>query len=96
MHVTSSVTRFLMIYAPEAQITRKFPRFRERPSFCRPHFDQMPAYWGWSQLPSHATAVRYAIYTRKKTEEGLEWEFNSLDAQRDAAQDYITSRKAEG
>ena len=31
--------------------------------------------------------VRCAIYTRKSTEEGLEKEFNSLDAQREAAED---------
>ncbi|MEX2388853.1 MAG: recombinase family protein [Phycisphaeraceae bacterium] len=40
--------------------------------------------------------VRCAIYTRKSTEEGLEQSFNSLDAQRDAAEAYIASQKAEG
>jgi DNA invertase Pin-like site-specific DNA recombinase len=39
---------------------------------------------------------RCAIYTRKSTEEGLEMEFNSLDAQRDACESYIASQKAEG
>ena len=33
-----------------------------------------------------APLVRCAIYTRKSTEEGLEQEFNSLDAQRDAGE----------
>ena len=37
--------------------------------------------------------VRCAIYTRKSTEEGLEQEFNSLDAQREAAEAYILSQK---
>jgi site-specific DNA recombinase len=37
-----------------------------------------------------------AIYTRKSTEEGLEQEFNTLDAQREACQAYIISQKAEG
>lgn len=37
-----------------------------------------------------------AIYTRKSTEEGLEQEFNTLDAQREACQAYIVSQKAEG
>ncbi len=37
-----------------------------------------------------------AIYTRKSSEEGLEQDFNSLDAQRDACAAYITSQKAEG
>lgn len=41
--------------------------------------------------------VKYcAIYTRKSREEGLEQEFNSLDAQREACQAYIMSQKAEG
>lgn len=41
-------------------------------------------------------AVRCAIYTRKSTEEGLEQEFNSLDAQRESAEAYITSQKNQG
>jgi site-specific DNA recombinase len=41
-------------------------------------------------------SVRCAIYTRKSTEEGLQQEFNSLDAQREAAQAYITSQQQEG
>ncbi|HXY34181.1 MAG TPA: recombinase family protein [Planctomycetaceae bacterium] len=41
-------------------------------------------------------AVRCAVYTRKSTEEGLQQEFNSLDAQREAAQSYIASMKHEG
>jgi DNA invertase Pin-like site-specific DNA recombinase len=40
--------------------------------------------------------IRCAIYTRKSTEEGLEQAFNSLDAQREACEAYITSQKAEG
>ncbi|PZU08508.1 recombinase family protein [Sphingomonas sp.] len=40
--------------------------------------------------------VRCAIYTRKSTEEGLEQEFNSLDAQREACAAYITSQRHEG
>jgi DNA invertase Pin-like site-specific DNA recombinase len=39
---------------------------------------------------------RCAIYTRKSTEEGLDMEFNSLDAQREACLAYVTSQKAEG
>jgi len=41
-------------------------------------------------------AVRCAIYTRKSSEEGLEQEFNSLDAQRESAEAYIASQKNEG
>ncbi len=40
--------------------------------------------------------IRCAIYTRKSTEEGLEQEFNSLDAQREAGEAYIASQKSEG
>ncbi len=40
--------------------------------------------------------VRCAIYTRKSTEDGLEQEFNSLDAQRESGEAYIKSQKHEG
>src|SRR5580765_694472 len=40
--------------------------------------------------------LRCAVYTRKSSEEGLDQEFNSLDAQRDACESYIASQKAEG
>jgi len=40
--------------------------------------------------------VRCAIYTRKSTDEGLNMEFNSLDAQREAAEAYIASQRSEG
>ncbi|PCJ61092.1 MAG: resolvase [Rhodospirillaceae bacterium] len=39
---------------------------------------------------------RCAIYTRKSSEEGLEQDFNSLHAQREACEAYITSQKSEG
>jgi site-specific DNA recombinase len=40
--------------------------------------------------------VRCALYTRKSTEEGLDQEFNSLDAQREAAQAYLASQQHQG
>src|SRR5262245_7019777 len=40
--------------------------------------------------------LRCAVYTRKSSEHGLEQDFNSLDAQRDAAQAYIKSQAHEG
>jgi len=40
--------------------------------------------------------IRCAIYTRKSTEEGLEQEFNSLDAQRESAEAYVASQRHEG
>ncbi|MCL4198929.1 MAG: recombinase family protein [Phycisphaerales bacterium] len=39
---------------------------------------------------------RCAIYTRKSSEEGLDQEFNSLDAQREAGEAYVKSQAAEG
>jgi site-specific DNA recombinase len=50
-------------------------------------------------LPQNAVSperVRCAVYTRKSTEEGLDQAFNSLEAQRDAAQAYIASQQAQG
>jgi len=47
------------------------------------------------EAPSPAR-LRCAIYTRKSTEEGLEQEFNSLDAQREAAEAFIQSQRREG
>ncbi len=40
--------------------------------------------------------IRCAIYTRKSSEDGLEQDFNSLDAQREACEAYIASQKHEG
>ena len=40
--------------------------------------------------------IKSAIYTRKSSEEGLELDFNSLDAQREACESYIKSQKHEG
>ena len=47
-------------------------------------------------MASAPKQVRCAIYTRKSSEEGLEQEFNSLDAQREACEAYIKSQKHEG
>ena len=40
--------------------------------------------------------INCAIYTRKSTDEGLEMDFNTLDAQREACEAYITSQRGEG
>lgn len=45
---------------------------------------------------SASGTVRVAIYTRKSTDEGLDQEFNSLDAQRQSVEAYITSQRSEG
>lgn len=46
--------------------------------------------------PHGASAKRCAIYTRKSSEEGLEQDFNSLHAQREACEAYIASQRHEG
>ena len=40
--------------------------------------------------------IRCAVYTRKSLEDSQEMEFNSIDAQRDAAESYIASQKGNG
>ena len=51
---------------------------------------------GGNGAPPVIAPVRCAIYTRKSTDEGLDQEFNSLNAQREAAQAYIASQRQEG
>jgi len=43
-----------------------------------------------------AKPIRCAVYTRKSTDEGLNQDFNSLDAQREAGEAYIRSQTGEG
>jgi DNA invertase Pin-like site-specific DNA recombinase len=47
-------------------------------------------------MASETKILRCAIYTRKSTEHGLDQEFNSLDAQRDACEAYIKSQASQG
>lgn len=47
-------------------------------------------------MANDAKPIRCAVYTRKSTEEGLQQEFNSLDAQREACVAYVASQKHEG
>ena len=46
--------------------------------------------------PGKTRSVRCAIYTRVSTDQGLEQDFNSLDAQYDASQAYIRSQAHAG
>ena len=48
------------------------------------------------RIATGRSRVRCAIYTRKSSEEGLEQDFNSLDAQREACEAYILSQRHEG
>jgi DNA invertase Pin-like site-specific DNA recombinase len=47
-------------------------------------------------MPSSVKKLRCAVYTRKSTDEGLDKEFNTLDAQREACEAYVASQRAEG
>jgi len=46
--------------------------------------------------PPATRKLRCAVYTRKSSEEGLEQEFNSLDAQRESCEAYVVSQRPEG
>ena len=48
------------------------------------------------KAPPQPKVIRVAIYTRKSTEEGLDAEFNSLEAQRQAVEAYVASQRGEG
>ncbi|TCJ41254.1 recombinase family protein [Parafrankia sp. BMG5.11] len=50
----------------------------------------------WPDGSQAMKPLRCAVYTRKSTEDGLEQEFNSLDAQREACEAYILSQRHEG
>lgn len=47
-------------------------------------------------MPEQQREIRCAIYTRKSTDEGLDQDFNSLDAQRESAEAFIASQRHEG
>src|SRR5580704_18164673 len=50
----------------------------------------------WAMTANKAAIRWCAVYTRKSSEEGLEQQFNSLHAQREAAEAYIKSQRHEG
>src|SRR5579862_7762461 len=52
--------------------------------------------WRSGAMPNETPKVRCSIYTRKSTDEGLNQEFNSLDAQREASEAYIVSQRHAG
>jgi site-specific DNA recombinase len=49
-----------------------------------------------SATPAPLQKLRCAVYTRKSSEEGLDMEFNSLEAQRESCEAYVASQRAEG
>ncbi len=77
---------------------------QEGSSSIQPEAEAKRAAWGslrksTREAPSNLAGgrkIRCAIYTRKSSEEGLEQEFNSLDAQREACEAFVRSQKHEG
>ena len=55
-----------------------------------------PALYPNTKAPAITPKRRCAVYTRKSTDEGLDMEYNSLEAQRDAGLAYIASQRHEG
>jgi site-specific DNA recombinase len=49
-----------------------------------------------SRIDGLPAKLRCAVYTRKSSEEGLDMDFNSLEAQRESSEAYVASQKAEG
>ena len=70
--------------------------FRHRPRNYRDSLERQTLFRGEVMVMQTIPKKRCAIYTRKSVEEGLDQEFNSLDAQREAGEAYIASQKANG
>src|SRR5215467_8562354 len=66
------------------RLDRSMPRSWPMANRCGPNPNRAPG------------KLRCAIYNRKSSEEGLEQDFNSLDAQREACEAFIASQKREG
>src|ERR1700704_5548169 len=75
---------------------RSLPRLPVRIGMVRGSLACGPGPAGKVAMASEPRPLRCAIYTRKSTEHGLELEFNSLDAQRDACEAYIKSQASQG
>ncbi len=80
------------------QPQRGRPRDHRVPLERRPVLRPCPANPRETEAPMSQTkpTIRCAVYTRKSHEEGLDQEFNSLDAQRQAAEAYVESQRHEG
>jgi DNA invertase Pin-like site-specific DNA recombinase len=67
---------------------------RESIQICQPKRTSASHHRSGGDAPGRV--YRCAIYTRKSSEEGLEQDFNSLQAQREACEAYIASQRHEG
>jgi hypothetical protein len=80
-------------FAWRGKTYRSDPHPLERPKVLRPAYQDIG---GGAAMKTAGKPVRCATYTRVSTEHGLEQDFNSLDAQRDAAQAHIRSQAHAG
>ncbi|WP_245269990.1 recombinase family protein [Nitrobacter hamburgensis] len=85
-------------YASLSEIACEIPDTRwNGPRFFGLRSSTAPRVRGTRQMATERRGIlRCAIYTRKSTEHGLEQEFNSLDAQREACEAYIKSQASQG
>ena len=59
-------------------------------------FSRLPKGSVYGRITNTAQKKICAIYTRKSTDEGLDMDFNTLDAQRESCEAYIISQRSEG
>src|SRR4030088_455717 len=96
--------RWIRVSGPQIQIA-----LGHRPTHHRHALERLSLFWPSRSAKAQAMTstnggsvitmprrMRCAIYTRKSSEEGLDMEFNSLDAQREGCEAYISSQRAEG
>ena len=75
-----------------AQMTSARPRQHRKAQSVRADIRQTAA----GDFNGPARKLRCAVYTRKSSEEGLDMDFNSLDAQREACEAYVNSQRGQG
>jgi hypothetical protein len=81
-----------------SELPRECSRRVERGEPYRRHYTSLTTIAGETGDAAWALTgvVHCAIYTRKSTDEGLEQSFNTLDAQREAAESFVNSQRHEG
>src|SRR6476469_9006209 len=85
--------RVLRAQAPPGA-TMSAPRGRNHPRVNHGHVDSR--YLDDVDVSLVTRKLRCAVYARKSSEEGLDMQFNSLEAQREACEAYVASQRAEG
>src|SRR3979490_3006778 len=96
--------RWIRVSGPQIQVA-----LGHRPRHHRHALERLSLFWPSRSAKAQAMTstnggsviamprrMRCAVYTRKSSEEGLDMEFNSLDAQREACEPLIASQRAGG